>query len=54
MYSVTYHPREKDITRQFDSEEEAENFKNNMRSLGFKIVGTHETENKPDYKIEWR
>ena len=53
-FLVTYHPRDKDITREFPTEEEANNFIKNMKSLGFKVVGQPDPQTKNSNKIEWR
>lgn len=51
MFTVTYHPQNKDITRRFQTKEEADNFKKNIRSMGLKIIASDEVES--DYKIDW-
>ena len=53
MFSVTYSTKKATYVKKFETEEEAENFKNIISSLpGFQIIGENEAP-KTDYKIEW-
>jgi hypothetical protein len=51
-FVVKWKPRDVVLTKEFTTEEEANNFKKNCRSLGIKVIGSENPEKQGD-KIEW-
>jgi hypothetical protein len=51
-FVVKWKPRDVVLTKEFTTEEEANNFKKNCRSLGIKVIGS-ETQEKMINTIEW-